>query len=336
MNRPTSICLRALILMFALRPSGAGAVEEPAQAPGDSSLTNPVLARVNGVEIHASQVEARMGLALRKASGLQGELDADKLGALRHGFLEGLVNEELLYQDSVRQKIDVAEKAVEEQARVLESHFPSGEEFVASLREEGMTPATLRQAIRRNLAIGELIKQKVNRGVSVSETEISEYYRKNRDKLRRPEAAHVLEIFARVDSRADAVAKGKVRQAMEGILEEIRNGKDFKELMGEFSEGRESSRGGDLGWLTRNGDRPLIAEAAMKLKPGEISDILETPAGLHIIKVVGRKPAEEVSLQESKSQIATILRQEKEQSALKEYVAALKSGAKIEILTPTP
>src|SRR5262249_55331412 len=123
---------------------------------------------------------------------------------------------------------------------------------------------------------------------------------------------------------------------MESVLAEIRSGQDFEEMVKEFSEGPSASKGGDLGWLTRNGERPVLSEAALKLKLGEISDILETSAGLHIIKVIEKKPAESVSLEESKSRISSILRQDKQQAALKDYLATLRANAKIEFPQPTP
>ena len=241
-----------------------------------------------------------------------------------------------MVQAVLKEKIQVAETAVDEQVRVLQARFATEEEFSRSLQEEGMNPPSLREKIRRNLAIGKLVDQRVNASVTVSDAEIADYYEKNGEKLRRPEGVHALEIFIRLDPRSDAASKGQVRQALEAVLKEAREGKDFAALAKEFSQGHGASEGGDVGWLSRNGPRPLLAEAGLKLKPGEISDILETPSGLHILKILEKKPAEDVSLEEARGKIRTLLRQQKEESALREYVASLKSGARIEILTPTP
>jgi peptidyl-prolyl cis-trans isomerase C len=323
----------ALLLGASLGRSDGSAAEE---FPAPPTISDPVIARVNGTEILNSQVEVRVRAALDRASRTSTEPPEDQVQALRKQFLSNLVDEELLYQASLKEKIQAAEKAVEEQVLALEGRFASDKEFSDSLQQEGMTPASVRERIRRNLMVEELVKQKVNSGLKISDAEVADYYQKNRERLRRPEAAHALEIVTPLDPYTDSERRAQTRQAMEAVLKEAKSGKDFAKLIQEFSQGSSASKGGDLGWLTKSGPRPLLAQAALKLQPGELSDILETPSGLHILKVLEKRPAEDVSLQEAKSQIESLLRQEKEQSGLRDYLATLKAGAKIEILIPIP
>jgi parvulin-like peptidyl-prolyl isomerase len=329
--------LAALILLSSLEIIGPGPGHLQARdlAPAVPQ-SGSVAARVNGIAILDSQVDERFRLLLRKRSKTPSELTPEEMQSLRRQCLDQLVDETLLDQASKAKSITVTEKAVDGQVQELEAHFSSHDEFVASLKEEGISEESLRETIRRNLSVQELLQQHLDRSVSVSEQEIGDYYRKNQDKLRRPESAHVLEIFLRVDSRMDPSMKAKTRGVMESVLASLRSGKDFSEMAREFSEGPSASQGGDLGWLTRNEERPLLLAEAMKLKPGEISDILESSAGLHIIKVVDQKPAEDVSLEEAKSRIESILRQQKQQAALKGYLADLRAGAKIEFPAATP
>ena len=328
-----SIGMGALLLGTSLGRAADGASDPTVPL---APVANPVVARVNGAEILESQVNAGIRMRLGRISPTSTEGPQERTDALRKQVLDNLVDEELLYQTSVKEKIQVPEKAVEEQVSQLEGRYASSQEFADSLRQEGMTDASLRERIRRNLAIEELVKQKVDSKVTVSEAEIASYYQKNRERLRRPEAAHALEIVTRLDPASDAQTKEQARQAMEAVLKEAKGGKDFAMLVREFSQGSSASQGGDLGWLTLNGTRPLLAQAALKLKPGELSDILETPSGLHILKVLEKRPAEDVTLQEARSQIESRLREEKEQSGLREYIATLKSGAKIEIVAAIP
>jgi peptidyl-prolyl cis-trans isomerase C len=322
-----------LLLGAALSCAQSGAAEG---VPPPAGITDPVVARVNGTEIRDSQLEARVRSTLSRATRSSTELPQERVGAIRKQLLDNLVDEELLYQASLKEAIQVPEKAVEEQVQALDGRFDSSKEFSDSLQQEGMTQSSIRERIRRNLAVEELVKQKVNSRVSFSETEIAEYYQKNRERFRRPEAAHTLELFTPLDRFAGSQTKAQARQAMEAVLKEAKSGRDFVTLIREYSQGSSAFQEGDLGWLTRNGPRPLLAQAALLLRPGELSDILETPAGLHILKVLEKRPAENVTLQEAKNQIESLLRQEKEQSGLRDYLATLKSGAKIEILTPTP
>ena len=89
-----------------------------------------------------------------------------------------------------------------------------------------------------------------------------------------------------------------------------------------------------MGYISRNGTLPVLSEAAFKLKVGEVSDVVETPYGYHILKVTDKRPAGEVTLAEVKPQISILLHQQKEREAFNAYLARLKAGAKIEILSP--
>lgn len=328
-----SLGLGALLLGSTLLHAGDGAVDG---ALPPTPVADPVVARVNGTAILNSQVEASVRSTLIRAARSSEELSQEREAVIRKQTLDNLVEDELLYQASLREKIQIPEKAVEEEVLALEGRFASSQEFSESLRQEGMTLAGIRERIRHNLQVEELVKQKVSSRVSLSEAEIAAYYQKNRERLRRPEAAHALEIVTRLDPSMDPQTMAQARQAMEAVLKDAKSGKDFAALVREFSQGSSASQGGDLGWLTRNGPRPLLAQAALQLKPGELSDILQTPSGFHILKVLEKRPAEDASLEEAKSQIESLLRKEKEQNGLKDYIAALKSGAKVEILAPLP
>lgn len=291
---------------------------------------DPVVARVNGSPILESQVQEQLHAHQSKASANPAEKD------LRDKVIRDLVDSELLYQASVKGRIQVSNKSVDEEIRAISARFSSEAEFSDSLRQEGMTLETMRDRIRRNLAVQQLLRQEVAARVTVSDAEIGAYYAKNRDRMRRPEGAHALEIMTPLPVAYDVQGRQRARQAMEEVLKEARGGRDFASLVREFSQGPSADKGGDLGWLTRNSPRPVLAQAALRLKAGEISDILETSTGLHILKVLEKRPAEDVSLQEARGEIDSLLRREKEQGALKDYLQNLKTGATIEIVHPTP
>jgi len=304
--------------------------------PSPPASVDPVMAKVNQTEIRASQVEQVLQLSLRRGSRNTDSLSEERMGRLRRQVLDQLVEEELLYQLSQKEKVQVPEKRVDEEVQTLQSRFLSPEEYEASLKEQGLTPALARERVRRNLAVEEIIRQKTTGGAGPSEAEIAEYYKKNRERLRRAESARVQQIFVRLPPRSDPETKGRARQALEALIKEIRAGKDFGAAIREYSQGTDQGPGGDLGWVTRNGPTPILADAALKLKVGEISDVLETPAGFHVLKVLEKKPGGEASLEEARAQVESLLRQQKEREALASLVAKLKTEARIEFVTPVP
>jgi len=194
----------------------------------------------------------------------------------------------------------------------------------------------MRERIRRNLASVQLIKKQVDDKLKVSDAEIADYYQKNKEKMRRPELVRLSEIFVRVDPRGGPEAKTKARQKIESLLKEVRAGKDFATLARKFSESPDAPQGGDMGYVSPTAPLPTLVTAAFKLKPREVSDVVETAYGYHLLKATERKPAGDLPLSEAKAQISEVLLQEKERDALNAYVDRLKAAAKIETVTPLP
>jgi len=333
------------ISLFFMPACQAGGSDPSGKNPGSAGVREaavagaspgPVVARVNGVGIPSRQLEQTLRLYLEKDGQNPGSIPAAKIQDLRRQLLDSLVSSELLYQASVTAKVSVSDESVQQQLQTLRGKFSSDQEFTKYLQEQGLTEGEMRERIHRNLSTEQLVKQVVDSKVKVSDAEIADYYQKNKDRMRRPEAVKLAEIFVRADSKATGAAKAKARQKIEAVLKEVRAGKDFAALARQFSESPDAKDGGEMGFVSRNGTLPILSDAAFKLKPGEVSDVVESPFGYHLLKVTEKKSAGDVSLAEAKPQISSFLFQQKEREAFNTYLSNLKSGAKIEILSPTP
>ena len=318
-------------------PSGMGSSPPaPPEATAPKLPPAAVLARVNGTDIPSGHLERALKLFLERNSQDPGSVPAARIQDLRKELLESLVSSELLYQASQAAGISVADDAVAQQIQLLQGKFPSEAEFTKYLQDQGLTPDEMKDQARRNLATEQLVKREVDSKVSVSDQDIADYHQKNKERMRRPEAVKLSEIFTAANSRASADARNKARQKIESLLKELRGGKDFAALARQFSESPDAKDGGEMGYISRNGTLPVLSEAAFKLKVGEVSDVVETPFGYHILKVTDKRTAGDVTLAEAKPRISELLYQQKEQEAFNAYLTRLKAGAKIEILTPTP
>ncbi|MEJ2470746.1 MAG: SurA N-terminal domain-containing protein [Desulfuromonadales bacterium] len=135
--------------------------------------------------------------------------------------------------------------------------------------------------------------------VTFDEDELAKYYRRHLDQFEILEKVKASHILVKVDPDADEATREERRAYAESILEEIKNGKDFAELARHKSDDKASAvKGGELGFFTRGSMVKPFEEAAFSMKPGEISDLVETPFGYHIIKVEaytepGIRPMEE-------------------------------------------
>ena len=132
---------------------------------------------------------------------------------------------------------------------------------------------------------------------------------------------------------ADAATKAAAKTKAEGILKDLKAGKDFAAAAKENSQDPGSAvNGGDLGFFEQGQMVPPFEQAAFALKPGQMSEIVETQFGFHIIKVAEHQDSHVVPLEEAKGQIEQYLQQQNRQTETQAFVNALKTKAKIEIL----
>jgi parvulin-like peptidyl-prolyl isomerase len=140
-------------------------------------------------------------------------------------------------------------------------------------------------------------------------------------------------ILISVPADADASVKAEALAKATKILKDARGGKDFAALAKEFSQDPGSAaQGGDLGFFAANQMVPPFSDVAFKLKPGSISDVVETQFGYHIIKVVEKQPSHTVKLDEARPRIEQQLKQMNGQRETQAFIESLRHKGKIEIL----
>jgi len=135
-----------------------------------------------------------------------------------------------------------------------------------------------------------------------------------------------------VDATADQEKKDAAKKKLETVLQRLKAGEDFAAVAKEVSEDPYTKdKGGELGYFSKGEMVQSFEDAAFALKPGEISNIVETDYGYHIIKMTDKKDAKTVSLDESKESIKTNLKSTKVNSDVNKYVTELRDKAKVEI-----
>jgi len=317
-------------------PARPGTSAAPATPSARAVPPDAILARVNGKGIPAVQLEQTVRIFLETNSQDPGSMPADQLKSLRKQLLDSLIGSEVLFQVAQTARITVPEESVDGQIQQLRSRFPSEEEFNRYIQSQGISLVDMEERIRRNLATTELVQREVDSKIAVSDSEIADYYKKNKDRMRREEAVKLSEIFIRSEAKAPPSSKTKAREKIEALLKEVQSGKDFATVARTHSESPDAKRGGEMGFISRKSTLPVLADAAFRLKVGEVSDVVETPFGYHILKVAERRAPGEIKLEEAKQQISQAVFQEKERDAFSAYLNRLKGGAKIEILIPEP
>ncbi|MHB9028862.1 MAG: peptidylprolyl isomerase [Candidatus Latescibacterota bacterium] len=218
--------------------------------------------------------------------------DSQVLASLQTEVVEAMVNEQLLQVKAERDSIvpdqrDIDSFAKNEYARIRKQ-FPEDSAFQKALDEVGLNELQLRymyQSMARKTVIQQMMLQKIEQSVSMSPQELEVWFEARKDSLKEvPEQFRFSHIM--ISPKVSDAKKQVVRKRLEGILQELKSGADFADLANKYSEIPGGVKdGGDIGFFKRGDFDERFTAAAFSLKKGEVSDIVETELGMHLIKV---------------------------------------------------
>ncbi len=288
------------------------------------------VAVVNGSVITQEDLDRELGVVQQRLLSDGKILNESQLLETKKRVLEGLINVELLYQEAQMQGPTVSDEAINKQLGTVKSRFPSEDEFKSSLIKMNLTEAALITQIKRALTVQQFIDKKFVQKVTVSDKETRVYYDANQAAFKQPEQVKASHILIKVGPQADEPQKAAARKKIEEIQQRVQKGEDFAVLAKEFSEGPSSIKGGDLGYFRKGQMMKSFEETAFALKPGEVSDIVETSFGYHLIKLVSKKPESTIAYEDIKNKIQAYLKQKKVGEQVDLFVADLKGKAKVE------
>lgn len=292
--------------------------------------SNDKIAVVNGVEISNEAYQRELNFYLEQASQQGRQIPDFMLPKLKNDILDNLIDRELLYQECQKMKIAVDSNAVADQLASIKQRFQSQAEFEIALKQLELSETDIRSQITRDMAIRELIDKQVAQKVVVTDEESKIYYDTNPELFKQPEQVKARHILVKVDGKSSETEKIEAREEIKKIQQKLQNGEDFASLAKEFSQGPSSVNGGDLGFFRRGQMVKPFEDAAFALKPNEISDIVETQFGYHLIKVEEKKPEGIIAYTEIKDRLNQHLKGKKVDTQTKEYINRLKKDAKIE------
>lgn len=298
--------IRRAAFALALVPTGAAA-QAPTPPPATSTAgtvpVDRVVAVVGAQPILFSDVFELMNV--KRAQGLAMPTDSAAQSALLARTLNELVDEEVMVQFSKAEKVEVTDAdvaaQVDAQIKRVREQFQSETEYREELRRAGFgTPEEYRRGLNDQARRTALFQRGLDKlreqgkllPVSISEADVSESFERNRGTLpKRPATVTFRQIV--VAPHPSAIAKSRARAKAESLLVEIRKGGNFEQIAKRESMDPGSKElGGDLGWNRRGQMVPEFDRMMFALPPGQVSPIVETVFGYHVIRVDRTKPAE--------------------------------------------
>jgi len=311
------------------QPKATAKTEAPAKTAttAKTTPTDPV-AKVNGTVITRGELDR--ATKVMAGQSRMGQQPSPPTKEVEDAVLNQLISAELLYQAGAKLKVADLDKLVADKLAQGKTKFANDADYENALKSSDLTPKTLEELIRKDTVINNLIVKEIFPKVSVSDADAKKFYDDNKDKFKRGDQIRASHILCKVDPQATAEEKKKAREKAEGLLKQIKAGKDFAELARTNSDCPSKEQGGDLNFFGKGQMVPAFEAAAFALKPGEVSDVVETQFGYHIIKVTDKKGAGEAKFDEVKPRILDYLKNEKVQKAINDYITQLKGKAKIE------
>jgi len=295
----------------------------------DLSPSQKTIANVNGSVITQADLFREIERVKQQAARSGQFLDESMMLKLKNDVLEGLIDQELLYQESIKNGVKVDNGLIEKEWGRIADQFPSEIELNKALTSQNLSEAIIRRQIERGLAINQLINDKIVDKINVSPKEIRDYYDNNPKAFMEPEEIRASHILIKVEPNADQAQRDSALNKIKELQSRLQNGEDFASLAKEFSEGPSKTGGGDLGKFKRGQMVKPFEDAAFALKRGEISDVVETKFGFHLIKVFEKNPETLIDYEKVKVKLENYIRQGKTQDRIKVYLIELEREAKI-------
>jgi peptidyl-prolyl cis-trans isomerase C len=296
-----------------------------------NAASSELVAKVNGEGIKKITLEAGINNFIENRKMLGSEVKQEEMENLRKAILEELISAELLYQESKKANLGNLDKEIEQQLDNIKNGFGSKEEFEKVLKDRGITLQDLKADVKKGVYIETFLEKNIYNKITLSEQEKKEEYEKAKDRLDTPEQVSASHILIKVAQDASEDDKNNARTKIEGLRQRAISGEDFAELAKQNSQDGSASNGGNLGYFKRGEMIKPFEDAAFGIEKNQISPVVETQFGYHIIKLLDRVPSHRLTYEEVEKDIEIFLLNKYKRQEVDKFVDALRGKAKIEV-----
>lgn len=238
-----------------------------------------------------------------------------QLGEQPGQILDNLIMTKLIGMEAEKAKVKVTDADVDAELKEIKKSIPSEEQFNAILEQNNLTLDDLKKQLISQIQIRKIFEPQI----PMKNEDLHAYFDGNKESLGTPEQIRASHILLQTKDEAEAA------------LARLKNGADFAELAKELTVDTASKdNGGDLEFFSRGRMNPQFEEAAFKLNKGEISDVVESPNGFHIIKVTDKKSAQIPTFEEKKEEVKKRYFDEQLNTLLPEWLDKISKGADIQ------
>lgn len=306
------------------------ASENTGQTATAEEGNNEPVAEVNGEEISRQEYDQLLNYFRYQYMQQGMQVQGSQLEELKKMVLESMIDNVLMYQIAKENGYAPSEEELDEELRKTKERFDNTEAYQQALNQQGMSEADLRDELAVQMTKYKFEQDKFGAETKVEPSEVKEFYENNPEQFEQPEQVRASHILIKVPEDATEEDKQAAREKLMDAKERIENGEEFSEVAREVSEGPSNERGGDLDYFGRGQMVPEFEEAVFNMEVGQLSDIVKTSFGYHLIKKTDAKEAADVPFEEVQQDIKTHLERVKLQEAKKDFLEDRRQDADIQ------
>lgn len=259
----------------------------PAHRSSQPQTLDRIVAVVNDGVITQNQLNARVRSATMQLHRQKVQLPPPEI--VRQQVLDQMITERAQVQTAKEAGIQVDDSDLEQAlVRVAANQKMTPQQMRQTVEKDGIAWPDFREEIRSQMMIARVREREVDARVNVSPGEVDNFLA-NQSATGGSEEVHLAHIIIRIPEGASPETLNKLRLKAVSIDEQAKAGKDFAQLAATYSESNDAMQGGDLGYRPLDSLPQVMSSAIANLKPGQVSDVVRSPSGFHIVKLIGRK-----------------------------------------------
>ncbi|NCP04174.1 MAG: hypothetical protein GW861_12435 [Deltaproteobacteria bacterium] len=312
------ITLRIIFIVLLLLPVAVFAQDEG------------IVARIGGVPITTFELQRQVNQIMPMRVGFHGGVSAEKVDEIKQEALNTLIERGYKVKFAIDNEISAPAAKVDEQVQKIKKNFKTEQDFEAAVAVE--TETGLRGAIYRQLLADEAEKTAITDKIDVREEVIRAYYDQNKQMFFMPQQYRASHILIKVDPASNQQERQALQEKAEQLLKRAKEGEDFFDLAYFNSDDRTKYVGGDLGMFHDGQTEKPFEDALKTLKVGEISELVKTRYGFHIIKLTQVNEPRQMSYDEMRLKLKTRLEKQQRDELYTAWMASLKQKYTLEKL----
>ncbi|MDF1580699.1 MAG: peptidylprolyl isomerase [Desulfuromonadales bacterium] len=288
-----------------------------------------VVAKVGGIPVTMYELDRAVQKIVPLRSSFHSGISADKVKKIRQEALDDLIERAYKVRAALDLEVSVENEAVQSKMAALRNKFSSEKEFSTAFGEE--KPGGYRASLYRQLLAEKAEKINVDDKIEIDESAIRNAYESRKHAFFRPQQFRASHILIKIDPASNKEERAALRTRAEELLARARQGEDFYNLAYYNSDDRSKMVGGDIGLFHEGQTVQVFEDAAKKLKVGEISDIVESLYGYHIIKLTEKNPPRQLEYDEVKTSIMMQMKKKLRDQLYAEWMNSLKKKYTAEV-----